>query len=268
MELEFTGPSEVVIKRVPRAGYFGLTAYPKSTTTLGCELSKNGYKTGLSAEQEEYYEKALGLKKGELSRHSKWWGEVFNIDYAIRLNNTKETRLILDDKVNQLKYYALNASSKVANSEIDKKEPWVDFYIVDEEAKAKAESQVFDYEWEAMELILKLSPEEKRSSLRLFGKRGVDSLSEAMLKSELTKELKKDPKAFCEILKDKQLKTRMLIEELIEYRVIVRNGNYYKNGDDTIASSTDEAIEYFEDLKNQSVVLALTTRLKKSKKDK
>lgn len=268
MELEFTGPNEIVIKRVPRAGYFGITAFPKSTTTLGCELSKNGYKTGLTTEQEKYYEQALGLKAGELSKHSKWWGEIFNIDYSIRLNNTKETRLILDDKINQLKYYSLNASSKVANSEIDKKEPWVDFYIVDEEAKAKAESEQFDYEWEAMELLLKLSPEEKRASLRLFGKKGVDSLTELMLKSELTKELKKDPKAFCEVLKDKALKIRMLIEEMIEYKVIIRSGNYYKNGDDTIASSTDEVLEYFEDLKNQSVVLALTTRLKKEKKNK
>ncbi len=55
--MEFKGPKEVVIKRVPRAGYFGLTAYPKSTTTLGCELSKNGFKTGLTAEEELYMNK-------------------------------------------------------------------------------------------------------------------------------------------------------------------------------------------------------------------
>ena len=118
-----------------------------------------------------------------------------------------------------------------------------------------------------MKLILKLSPEEKRSSLKLLSKKGVDALSELMLKSELTKELKKDPKAFCEVLKDKALKTRMLIEELIEYKIVIRSGNYYRNGDDTIASSTDEALEYFEDLKNQSVILAMQTKLKKAKKD-
>lgn len=265
--MEFKGPKEVVIKRVSRAGYFGINAYPKSTTTIGCELGKNGFKTGLNSEDEKFYEDKLGLKPGELSKHSKWWGDVFNVEYSMRLNNTKETKLMLDDVINQLRYFVLNASSKIANSEIDKKEAFVDFYIVDEEAKAKAESQVFDYEWEAMELILKLTPAEKRSSLRLFGKKGVDDLSEMMLKSELTKELKKDPKAFCDTLKDKQLKTRMLIEELIEYRILKRSGNYYSNGDDTIATSTDEALEYFEDLKHQSVVLAMITRLKKSKKD-
>lgn len=264
----FTGPKEVVIKRVPRAGYFGLTAYPKSTTTLGCELSKSGYKTGLTAEEEKYYEKELDLKSGELSKHSKWWGDVFNQEYVCRLNNTKETKLILEDNINQLRYKVLTASSKVANSETDRSGAFVDFYIVDEEAKAKMESQTFDYEYDAMELLLKLSPEEKRSSLRLFGKKGVDSLSETMLKSELSKELRKDPKAFCEILKDKQLKTRMLIEELVEYRILIHSGNYYKNGDDTIAGSTEEVIEWFEDLKNQSVVLTMGTRLKKAKKDK
>ena len=264
----FTGPKEVIIKRVPRAGYFGLTAYPKSTTTLGCELSKNGWKTGLTAEEEKYYEKELELKPGQLGKHSKWWDEVFNQEYVLRLNNTKETKLILEDIINQIRYKVLNASSKVANSEIAKKEPFVDFYIVDEEAKARAESEVFDYEWEAMELLLKLSPDEKRSSLRLFGKKGVDGLSEVMLKSELTKEIKKDPKAFCDILKDKQLKTKMLLEELVEYRLIAHVGNYYKHGEDTIGASQSEAIEWLEDLKNQSVLLSLGTRLKKAKKDK
>lgn len=263
-----TLPKEIIVKRVPRAGFFGLTAYPKSVTTLGAAVTEKGYKTGLTKEEESYFEKELDLKPGELAPHSKWWSEVFNVNYVIRLFNTKQTKIILDNPINQIKYKVLFASEKVANSEIEKNKPTVDFYIVDEEAKAKRENETFDYEWEAMELVMKLGPEEKRASLRLFGKSGVDTLSEGVIKAELQKELKKDPKLFCETLKDKRLKTRMLIEELLEYRVIKRQGNYYQNGDDTIASSTDECVEYFEDLKNQSVRLALETRLKKTKKVK
>lgn len=263
-----TIPKEIIVKRVPRAGYFGLTAYPKSITSMGAAETEQGYHTGLTKEEEAYYEKELALKPGELGKHSKWWSEVFNVDTPIRLFNTKATKIILDNPINQLKYKVLLASSKVANSEIERNKPTVDFYIVDEEARAKLENETFDYEWEAMELIMKLSPEEKRASLRLFGKSGVDTLSETVIKAELQKQLKKDPKLFCETLKDKRLKTRMLIEELLEYKVIKRQGNYYINGEDTIASSTDECIEYFDDIKNQSVKLALETRLKKTKKGK
>lgn len=264
----FTGPKEIVIKRIPRQGYFGITSYPKSTTTLGAEITKTGYATGLTSEEEKYYEEKLGLKPGELNKHSEWWGEVFNVLHVLKPFNTKSTTLVLDSYLNQIKYKVALASSKIANSELEKNNPNCEFYIVDDEAKAKKESEIFDYEMECMELILSLSPDEKRSALRLFGKSGVDTLSEAMVKSELHKESKKDPKAFIDTLKDKRLKTRMFIEELLDYRVITRQGNYFKNGDDIIANSTNECVEFFEDLKNQSVVLALTTKLKKIKKDK
>ena len=201
---------ELIVKRVPRAGYFGINAYPKSTTTVGCQEGKNGFNTGLTVEEEREFEILLGYKVGELSKHNrKFWSDVFNVEFPIKLNNTKETKFLLEDPINQLKAKVLKARSDIALSELEKNKPYIDFYIVDNEAKAKAESEVFDYEWEAMELLLKLSPEEKRASLRLFGKRGVETLSETMLKSELIKEIKKDPKAFCEVLKDKKLKTRL-----------------------------------------------------------
>lgn len=263
----FEGPKEVIIKRVPRPGYFGITSYSKSTTGFGAEISKDGYNTGLTPEEETYYEGKLGLKPGELARHSSWWSDVFNVQYAIKAFNTKSTTIVLNGPIDQLKYKVMLASSKIANSEIEKK-PNHEFYIIDEEAKAKKESEVFDYEMECMEIILKLSPEEKRQALRLFGKKGVDTLSESMIKSELRKESQKDPKLFIDTLSDKRLKTKMLIEEMLDYRVINRKGNYYMNGEDTIAGSTDECVSWFEDLKNQSIVLALNTKLKKLKKDK
>lgn len=262
----FEGPSEITIKRVNRPGYFGISSYPKSTTTLGAEISKTGYNTGLSEDEEAHYEKALGLKPGELSKHSKWWGEVFNTEHSLKLFNTKGTTLLLDSAVNQIKYKVLLASSKIANSELEKNNPNCEFYIVDEEAKAKKESEIFDYKYEAFELLMGLSPENKRKALRLFGKKGVDTMSETVIKAELTKELEKDPMMFVSILKDKRLNTKMFIEELLEYRLINREGNYFKHNDDTIANSTEECVEYFDNPKNQSVKLALETRLKKAKK--
>lgn len=262
----FNGPKEVKIKRIPRAGYFGITAFPGTTTGLGAELSKKGHNTGLTSEEEEYFEEKLKLPKGTLNPHNNWWDNVFNIEHKINLFNTKTTTLTLDNPLSQLKYKVLLASSKIANSEIEKANPLADFFIEDIEAKAKKENETFDYKMNAYETLVRLTPEEKRASLRLFGRQGVDSLSESVIKSELAKEIDKDPKLFVDLLSDTKLKSRLLVEELLDYKVITRKGNSFVNGDDIIASSTDECVDFFEDIKNQSTVLALTTRLKKAKK--
>jgi len=265
--MKFEGPEMVKIKSAMKAGYFGISSYAKSVTTLGCEMSlKGSWKTGLTPEEEAYYEAELKLEKGSLSRHSKWWSEVFNDTYAIRLHNTKTTELQLDNPINQLKYKVLLESSKIANSEIERKKPNVLFYIDDEEAKAKSEIESFNYEFEGMGAIHKMSPEEKRGTLRLFGKKGLDTMSEMMLNSQLVLELKKNPKLFVEVINDKDLAIKALIQEFIEKKLLTRKGNYYLHGDDTIANSTEECVDYFNDIKNQSVKLTLTSRLNKLKK--
>lgn len=265
--MTFEGPEMVKIKSASKAGYFGISSYAKSVTTLGCEMSlKGSWKTGLTPDEETYYEQELKLEKGSLNKHSPWWSEVFNTIHSIRLHNTKTTELQLDNPLNQIKYKVLLASSKIANSEIEKKKPNIIFYIDDAEAKAKSEIELFNYEFEGMGAIHKMSPEQKRSTLRLFGRKGLDTISEMMLNASLVLELKKDPKAFVEIISDKNLSTKAFIEELLEKKLLSRKGNYYIHGDDTIANSTEECVEYFNDIKNQSVKLTLTSRLNKLKK--
>lgn len=256
----------IKIKRIPKVGYFGITSYPKSVTVLGCEIDgKTGaFKTGLSAEEQEYFEKELNLKPGELGKHSKYWN-LFNSEHPIRLQNTKSTEIVLDNPINLLKEKILKASSKVANSEIERT-PGAIFYIDNVEAKAKADLESFNYEFEGMGILLKLLPEEKRSALRLFGKTGVDNLSETMLNVELGKKLKEDPKRFLETMSDKDSKTKGLLQEMIEKNILKRKGSYYIHGEDTIGHSTDEAVAWLNDPKHSDIRKVLESRLSKAKK--
>ncbi len=268
--MEFQGPELVKIRRNPKVGYFGIVSYPNSVTTICCQIGNKGaYNTGLSPEEEAYYESKLssiGVKPGDLGKHSKWW-EYFNTELGgIRLFNTKATELMLDNEINQLKYKVLLANDKVAKSEIERNKPGIQFYIDDEEAKAKDELKTLNFELEGMKLILELTPEEVKGSLRLFGKAGLDLMSTSTSQAQLMQEMKKNPKNFFDIMKDKDLSTKMFVQELVERKLITRKGNYYIHGDDTIANTTNEAVEYFNDSKNQSVKLALETRLKKLKK--
>lgn len=259
----------IKIKRIPKAGYFGINSYPKSVTTLSCQLdSKTGaYKTGLTLEEEKYFEKELNLNAGELSKHSKWWGNVFNVEFPIRLLNTKTTELSLDNTINKLKYKVIQAHSKIANSEIERT-PSAIFFIDNQEAKAKAELEVFNYEFEGMKMLMALTPEEKKTALRLLGKSGVDTLSETISNAQLMQEIRKDPKKFVDTLTDRNVKTKGLIKELVERNILKKKGNYFIHNDDTIAHSTDECVAYLNDPNHQDIRLILESRLSQAKKAK
>lgn len=261
----FDGPEEVEIRRVLRPGYFGITSFGKSITRIGCPISERGHKTGLTSVEEAYYENLLNLKPGELNKHSKWWDEVFNVEYALRLNNSKGNKLILDNPINQIRYKVLLASNKIANSKIETN-PDSEFYIDNKELQAKAENQSFEYEFDGMERILKMTTEERRNALRLFGKDKMDSMSELMLKSELGKMLKRDPKKFVEILSDADLNTKAWIYELVEKGLLKRDKNGFKHNDTPLGSSIESAVEYFSNPVHQDVKLILTSELNKLKK--
>lgn len=256
----------IKINPVNKAGYFGIAAFAKAVATLGCEISPKGHNTGLTKEDQEYFEKALELKPGELAPYSKWWDDVFNIQHTLRLPKSKTYELILNNPINELRYKVALANTKIANSELERNKPGVSFYIDDIEAKAKKDLETFNFEFEGMKLIIKSTPEEKRGNLRLFGKKGTDIMTEDVLNSQLAQELKKDPKAFFNIMTDKDIRTKAFIKELEEKYLLKRKGNTYYHGEDVIALSTDECVEFFNDIKNQSIKLILETKLKKAKK--
>jgi len=264
--MKFEGPKAIKIKRNPKPGYFGIASYPNSTTTLSCQLSnKGGHNTGLTPDEEKHYESILNLKPGELSKHSLWWDNIFNVEHPIRLLNTKTTELTLDNPINQIKYKVLLAHSDVAKTEVEKNKPGILFYIDDEESKAKVELEALTIEYECTKLIFSLSPEEKKNALRMFGKTGVDTLGEDICSMYLTQEMKKNPKGFLEILTDKSLATKMFIYDLIEKKLLINKKNYFIYGDETIATSIDECVAFINNPKNQTIKLALQTKLKKSK---
>lgn len=263
MEEVTTKVKTIRIRKAGKVGFSGLRSYPYSVTTLGCQIGKSGFKTGLTKVEEEHYEKLLDLKPGTLSKHSPWWGEVFNVKYAIRLKNTKTNDLIIDNPINELKYKCLLEHSRIANSEVEQYKPGVLFYIDDPEAKAKEELKVINFRFEGMKLIMNMSGEDKKAALRLFDKIGVDGISEDMASNQLYIEMERDPKRFYDIMTDEELKTKAWIYELVEKSLIKRKGLYFIHNDETIANNINECVEYFKNPKHQTVKLALETKLRK-----
>ena len=262
------GVKFLVLKPVVKPKFSGVSSYSKTQTVFcGAELDANGlYKTGLTRELEKHYEQALNLKPGELGKkNGEFWGNL-----EIRVNNDKATQFALSGYMDEIKEHVIRAHSKIANSELHlAANPMALFYIDDPEEKAKLEAKTMDYELQALDEFTTLAIEDKRSMLRLYGKKGIDDMSETMVKAELYKEVKKNPQYFVQILQNpKLMKAKALLEELVEKRVITKKGAYYYNNEDMIGHSTEDAVSYLMDIKNQQIKLALENKVKGLRKTK
>jgi hypothetical protein len=255
---------QYVIRPIIRNKFSGQSYYNKTLTVImGAQLSNTGlYKTGLSTEDEAHFEKELNLAKGTLSkRNADFWG-----DMEVRLRNDKLTIFNIVNAYDELKFRMLQQHDWIANTEHDVVgNSTARFYIYDPEAASKIEDAKMEFEFAAMEAFHKTTVEERRGLLRVYGKTGVDNMSETMIKTELFKELKKDFKEFIRITLAKDTPIRALVKALTEKEIIKQKGTYFYNGEDLLGSSTDEVVSYLADLKNQAIKLALENKLKPKK---
>lgn len=255
---------QYVIRPIIRNKFSGQSYYNKTQTVIGgAQLSANGlYKTGLSVQDETDFEKELNLPKGTLSkRNADFWG-----DMEVRLRNDKLTIFNIVNAYDELRFRMLQEHDKIARTEHDVLgNSTALFYIYDPEAASKIEDAKMEYEFAAMEAFHNTTVEERRGLLRIYGKKGIDSISETMVKTELFKEVKKDFKEFIRLTKAKDTPVRALVKALIEKDILKQKGTYFYNGEDLLGSSTDEVVGYLLDIKNQAVKLALEGKLKPKK---
>jgi len=250
----------ITIQRLNKIQFGGLSIYPKSTTTFGAELDKNGlYKTGLTEQEERHYEKELGLKEGALKRNNKeFWGS-FTIRIAGKSLKLDPENIPMDF----LKHKVCLQSSKVANSN-NEKNKWSDalFVIFDEEEDAKRDNVKISAKRKAYAKFGEMSHEEMRGVLKLIGKKKPENTSNEVVENVLANFVETDPTKFLQLIEDKQRSTKILIEDLMSIGAITKSGNYYKNGDDPIGNTINEVADYLEDPKNQSILVALKKRVK------
>ena len=144
----------------------------------------------------------------------------------------------------------------------------VAIFIDDKEAKAQIEEKKIDLEFELMDKFNELSMSEKRGYLKLYGRTGVNDVSDKIVKTELWKEAQKDPKKFIAFTTDKDIQIRIDIQDMLETGVIFKKNNFYNFGQEVIGKDIDAVVAYFKDVNKQSVKLAAkaeTERIKKTK---
>ncbi len=259
--------TQIIIRPISRPQFSGIASHAGTTEVFqGAQLDFNtgSYRTGLTAEEEAKYEAELGLPKGRLNKKSDFWA-----DLPIRLNKDKPTYFDVVSPLDELKIRTLKARSNVAINELDKlNKPTAKFFIEDLEAQAKAEELIIDIKFGAIEAFNNTTIDEKKGYLRLYGKKGVDTLSDKIIKTQLYNELEKNPKKFLDFANDPDVNLRMSIEEMLETGKLKKRGHYYTFEDEVIGNTVDSVIAYFKDVKNQSVKIAIEKNIKNSKKGK
>lgn len=258
---------QYIIKPVIKQRFSGQSSWNRAKASFeGAQLGKSGYKTGLTEKEEREYEKLLGLVEGTLNKHSIYWATILNLS----LPRDKAYYFNVGSPMDELKFKVLQQRDDVATSEIElAKKPQALFYIVDDEAKAKVNEVKMNKEFEAMEFLMESTADEKRSYAKLFGRKGVNDLSDKVVKTYLYEKIKESPDLFLTMTKNNpDLETKVLIAEMLEEGILTKKGSFYNYQGEVLGNSLDSVISFLKDAKNQSVVISSKDILKSKKKTK
>ena len=160
----------------------------------------------------------------------------------------------------------LKGNPKVAASLADLSTNIHLYYIDDHKERLDGEYSKLQLEKKAMKEYLKLSDTKTRLVLRVLSA-GAEAAfnaedSEKEIDILMMKEIKESPANFLNIVNDKQLETKALIQELHSAGMIRKVKYTYLSDDVKLGDNLEEAALFLEDPNNSDVLLTLKSRLK------
>lgn len=206
--------------------------------------------TGLTPEEERYYEKALGYEEGHLAKNSDFWNT-----FCVKVG---AQGLLLDASIprQEMIIKFLSGHKRVATS-LDRLTAGKDYLLINREAEAIEANKINKVRREAIKEFDKLTLEQMRKCLRLFGVKA-DRMSNELVESTLFGLVDKNPKKFFEKwIDNKSKETEFVLEEAIAKGVIRKDKTHYFYGSDMFADSLEEAVAYLDNKKNQDLKLSI-----------
>lgn len=241
----------VELKIKKKNPWAGLIKYRSCFDYIAPYFTRSGsIYTGLTPEDEKYFEKALGYSEGHLAKTSEFW-TTFCVKVGART-------LLLDDSIprQQMIIKFLTGHKRVATS-LDRLDAGKDYLLVNREAEAVEQNKQNKLRRDAVKEFDKLSIEQMRKCLRVYGVRP-DDMSNELIESTLFSLVDKNPKKFFyKWVDNKNKETEYLIEEAIAKGVIRKDRTQYYYGSEMFADSLDDAIAYLDAKKNQDLKLSI-----------
>lgn len=244
----------VELKIKKKNPWAGLVKYRHCFDYIAPYFTRSGsIYTGLTPEDEKYFEQALGYQPGHLAKNSEFWKT-----FCVRVGTIP---VILDSTFprQEMIIKFLQGHKRVATS-LDTLNAGKDYLLINREAEAIQANKINKLRRDAIKEFDKLSLEQMRKCLRLFGI-NADTMSAELVESTLFNLVDKQPKRFFELwIDNKSKETQFLIEEAIAKGVIRKDRTQYYYGTEMLADSLDGCIAYLDSKKNQDLRLAILTQ--------
>ena len=246
----------VELKIKKKNPWAGLIKYKSCYDYIAPYLTRSGsIYTGLTPEDEKYYEKALGYEEGTLARSSHFWDT-----FVVRIGSKT---LLLDDQFpRQAMIIKFLTGHKRVTTSLDKLDAGKDYLLINREAEAIEQNKQNKLRRDAIKEFDKLTLEQMRKCLRLFGVKS-DTMSNELVESTLFNLIDKAPKKFfAKWVDNKTKETEFLLEEAIAKGIIRKDRTQYYYGTEMFGDSLDEAIAYLDAKKNQDLKLSIINQVK------
>lgn len=242
---------EVIVRIVKVNPWSNITKWDNCYDYIAPYITRAGnIYTGLSAEQARTFEKQLGYPEGHLSPTSTFWDT-----FAIKIGK-RDLILNTDKAEDELKYQFLLSHKRVAQG-LAKVNASTDYVLINVESEAVEQNRVNKVKREAFRELDKMSVEDMRKCLRLYGLKS-NTMSNELIEAKMTEMIEKDPNKFMlRWVNNKHREINFVIEEAISKNIIRKNRTQYYFGTDLIGNGLDDVVAYLNDKQNQDIKMAI-----------
>jgi len=174
---------------------------------------------------------------------------------GIRIGS-KDLYLNTDDPMDEMRYLFLKNHKNVASSIFERK-PTANYVLIDKEDEAKKSNVFNKVKRRASSEFDKLSAEDIRRCLRLFGQNAT-SMGNEQAENALFDIVDGNPSKFLKIWVDnKNRDIDYLVEAAVAKNVIRKTKNVYRYGSDIIGHSLEDTVNYLLNPKNQDLKMVI-----------
>lgn len=247
---------EVIVKLTKINPWTGLIKWSNCFDYVSTYWTRSGSRyTGLTTEKARELEQKMGKAEGELDPSSTFWDT-----FAIKIGKI-ELIINTDRPEGELQYLFLLKHKRVANG-LDKVTPATDYVLINKEAEAEQANKINKIKRDAYRALDKMSLEDMRKCLRLFGIKA-DTMSNELVEARLTENIERDPAKFIRIwVENPNKEINFIIEEALSKNIIRKNRSAYYFGTDLIGNGLEDVIAYLKDKKNQDLYLSIIGEIK------
>lgn len=237
--------------------------YQNCKHRIGTYYKRSGalYTGDFNPIDKERFEKELGLNLSEKinNDYNPFW-----INYHIMLDSKNKNIYDTSNIKDEFDVKFLENHKDIALGYTDRK-PGTKYVLLKEQDEAEVINKRAQLKIKAFTEYGKLTPEQMRKALRLYGYNG-KTMSNEIVQSTLYKLVEEDPNKFILLWVDNADKdVQFLIEEAVGNNVIRNNKTIYKYGTDIIGYTLEDAIGYLKDPRNANVRLAIVSQIEGKK---